>query len=107
MTGERRLNQSMELVSLVLVRVVSFDFVVAVVVVDFVFGTTCFGVTFFRRSSARRFAAATASLRDLGVFRSGVSNGGGGGGGTIVSFGSFSAGLSDVALSEARTDLAS
>ena len=106
MTGERRLNQSMELVSLVLVRVVSFDFVVAVVVA-FVFGATCFGVTFFRRSSARRFAAATASLRDLGVFRSGVSNGGGGGGGTIVSFGSFSAGLSDVALSEARTDLAS
>lgn len=121
-TGERRLNQSILLSSLVLDRVVDLalaavELVAAFVVVVLVavvvdVAMLCFedkaGVAFpFRRSSALRLAAATASLRDLGVFKSGVSDGGGGGGGGMAGTCSTVLVSDGVALSEARTDLAS
>lgn len=82
-TGPNRLNQSIELVSFVLLRIVSFVVVVAAAVG--LLGEPCLEVEvalLFLLSSARRLAAATASLRVFGVAldKSGVSPGGGGGG---------------------------
>lgn len=109
-TGPNRLNQSMELVSFVLVSIVSLDLVLPDIVVDSLDGDpfAVDAVEPFRRSSARRLAAATASLRDFGVAleRSGVSSGGGGGGtglGSSIGFVSFAG----AAVSAVRTSLAS
>ncbi len=94
-TGPNRLNQSIELVSFVLLRIVSFVVVVVVAAVGLL-GEPCLEIEvalLFLLSSARRLAAATASLRVFGVAldKSGVSSGGGWGGLTasISCFDSF------------------